>query len=361
MSALPQAVQAAAARADELIEEQAKLAAAQQPAPVELVEDPPTDPPAPEDPPTDPPAPADPPPTTVDEALAAAEHKYKVLQGKYNAEVPRLTRQAQEQEQGLRDMRQQLTNTQTLLASLNQGNAAPQPNAGASAPTPPQRLVKDDEIREFGPDLYDFIQRAAKEAVDVQGLTQPLEQRLSLAEEAVQTTVNSQVREAEIKVHATLDAEAPKWREQNEDPEFLAWLEEVDPYTGARRGEILTQAYQNHDSSRVVAFFNGFLNENAAITPQPPAPAPADDLLNPDPAPPEGLPLEGLIAPGTPKSGSDGGAPNEAGKRVWNRPQVVALYAKINEFTKKGTPAPKALQELEADLIRAQGEGRIQA
>jgi len=229
MSALPQAVQAAAARADELIEEQAKALAAQQqqPAPVELVipEDPPADPPAPEDPPTDPPAPADPPTLTVEESLAAAEHKYKVLQGKYNAEVPRLTRQAQEQEQGLRDMRQQLTNTQTLLASLNQGNAAPQPNAGASAPTPPQRLVKDDEIREFGPDLYDFIQRAAKEAVDVQGLTQPLEQRLSLAEEAVQTTVNSQVREAEIKVHEALDSQAPKWRQQNEDPLFLAWLE----------------------------------------------------------------------------------------------------------------------------------------
>lgn len=67
------------------------------------------------------------------------------------------------------------------------------------------------------------------------------------------------------------------------------------------------------------------------------------------------------MAPGTPKAGPQAGAPNEGGKRVWTHPQIVALYAKINEYTKKGKAAPKELQAEERDLMIAQREGRIQA
>lgn len=281
------------------------------------------------------------------------EHKYNVLQGKYNAEVPRLNRRVQEQDQELTDMRQRLTNTETLLASLNRGRAA-EGNDEASA-SPPRRLVKDEEIQEFGPDLYDFIQRAAEERLAAQmgQVTQTVEQRVAKAEQTAQGVAAAVAQSEEDRVIQMLFAEVPQWTKLNEDQEFLTWLNQRDPFSGQLRGEMLSQAFEAHDGPRVVAFFKGFLNENAVVTPQPPAP-PAGKKQ------PEGQSLEGLVAPGTPKAGPQAGAPNEAGKRVWTQPDITALYARINEFTKKGKAAPKELQAQERDLIAAQAEGRIQ-
>jgi hypothetical protein len=346
-SALPQAVQKQVDEANELIEKIYPVADSDAPAPAEGEEAPVL-----ED--TPPVEEVVPPNKEVD-----FEHKYNVLQGKYNAEVPRLSRQVQEQDGLISDIRQQLTNTQTMLASMSQGKSAVPNEEVVSPASPAPRLVQDDEIREFGPDLYDFIKRTAQEAVDIKAATQPLEQRLGKAEQQALSAVQSVARDQGEKVLNLLSREVPKWETQNTDEAFLTWLLEVDPYTGSERGKLLSQAFASHDGPRVVAFFKGFLNENAVVTTPTPAPAPPDET--PIATPAEGQGLEGLVAPGTPKSGVDSGAPNEAGKRVWTQPLVTDLYAKINEFTKRGKQAPKELRALEADLIRAQTEGRIQA
>jgi hypothetical protein len=244
-----------------------------------------------------------------------------------------------------------------MVASLNQGPVAPEDNAVAPV-TPPQRLVKDDEIHQFGADLHDFIKRTALETVQpgVQGLAR-LEQRISVTEQSVKDTAEVAAGNAVEKVLTQLDKKVPNWEVQNKDPRFIAWLDEVDPYAGSPRGELLSQAYAAHDGPRVVALFLGYQNENVALTPptsEPPAPAVEV------PAEPEAPGLEALVAPGTPKTRAQGDAPNEAGKRVWSQPDVTELYAKINEYTKKGKKVPKDLRAMEADLIRAQSTGRIQ-
>lgn len=291
--------------------------------------------------------PAAPPPPADD----TMEHKYRVLQGKYNAEVPRLQRQLQEQDTILRDMRQQLTNAQTTLASLSSGQ--PAPNAQPPA-QPAARRVKDEEIRQFGPDLYDFIKRTSLEAVEpeLSRVAQPIQQRLAKTEQAATSAAAAVAADAVQTMYTFLNDKVPDWTVLNELPEFLTWLEQKDPYAGAPRGQLLSQAYQANDGTRVAAFFLGFKNENAAVSPQPSAAPPAA------PAAPESQLLQ-LVAPGTPKAGPASGAPNDAGKRIWTRNDVTALYAKINEFTKKGKQAPAELRALEADLVRAQSENRI--
>lgn len=351
MSALPAAVQKQVDEANEMIDKLSQPAAPPAPETPPAAEggdpSPAAAPPAASEPPAAPP-PAEPP--------ADWQHKYNVLQGKYNAEVPRLTRQVQEQEQTLRELHTQLNNTQSLLASLNPGQSAQTPPAPA---TPPARLVKDEEIKEFGPDLVDLMRRVSQEAVAGKDTEiAELKQQMAGLGKTVEATANATAVTAEERVIGLLDERVPEWRVQNEDVGFLTWLNEVDPFAGEQRGELLSQAYIVHDAPRVVAIFQGYLNENAAVTPPTPAAAPAGDT---PPATPEGQQLESLVAPGTPKAGAHGGAPaDHAGKQIWNQSQVTELYAKINEFTKKGRPAPKALQDLEADLILAQAEGRIQ-
>jgi hypothetical protein len=240
-----------------------------------------------------------------------------------------------------------------MLASLSTGQ--PAPNAQPPA-QPAARRVKDEEIRQFGPDLYDFIKRTSLEAVEPEltRVAQPIQQRLAKTEQAATSAAATVAADAVQKMYTHLNEHVPDWTQLNELPEFLAWLGEKDPYAGVPRGQLLSQAYQANDGPRVSAFFLGFKNENAAITPQPgtappaaaPAPAPEAQLLQ-------------LVAPGTPKAGPASGAPNDAGKRIWTRNDVQALYAKINEFTKKNKPVPVELRQLETDLVRAQAENRI--
>lgn len=352
-SYLPQSVRAQVARADALIAGLQPGA----PAPAAPAAPAPQNTPNPVDPTAvaAPPAAA---PLTLEQTVADWEHKYKVLQGKYNAEVPRMQNQIRESEQLLRDMRQQLTNTQTMLASL--GNGQPAQNVAPPA-QPAQRRVKDEEIKAFGPDLFDFIKRASLEAVEPElaRVARPIEQRLSKTEQAATTAANTVNASAVERLYALLVEQVPDWEQLNEDrsPDgFLAWLGQRDPYAGVPREQLLAQAYEAHDGPRVVAFFKGFKNENALVTGQP-VTAPAETA----PAAQQESQMLQLVAPGTPKAGPSSGAPNDAGKRVWTRPDVQALYAKINEFTKKGKQPPAELRTLEADLIRAQSEGRVRA
>ena len=109
-----------------------------------------------------------------------AEHRYKVLQGKYNAEVPRLQAQNKELSERFSAMQNQLSATQALLAGMGQ-----QPQAPHLAQRPAQAsLVTPKEVTEFGADLYDFVKRAAQEVVAPQ--VHSLEERFRPIAQAVQ-------------------------------------------------------------------------------------------------------------------------------------------------------------------------------
>ena len=88
----------------------------------------------------------------------AAEQRFKVLQGKYNAEVPRLHQEKKQLEQQLAQMQSQLNSTQSILANFAQPPVTPQ------APQE-QPLVTAQEVKEFGADLIDVVRRVAREEV----------------------------------------------------------------------------------------------------------------------------------------------------------------------------------------------------
>jgi hypothetical protein len=288
------------------------------------------------------------------------EKKFRVLQGKYNAEVPRLSQQIRELTSQNQNLQSQLTTTQALLTSLGRQQASAP--AGTPVPAPAaagKKLVKDEEVKNFGADLYDFIQRAAREvmpaaapaasspqvAQEVQQVRQQVEQ---LSTEAAQTKQQKMV--------TMLNEQVPSWEQVNADPEFLAWLNQTDPYSGTQRLELFDQAAGRFDGPRVVAFFKGFQNEHAAVTPPPsqtPAPAAAA-------APPAGTPatLERLVAPGTAKAGA-AGAPNEAQKRVYTRAEFEDFVRRKNQFVVKGRKVPDTMVAEERELLKAANEGRI--
>lgn len=270
-----------------------------------------------------------------------AEHKYKVLQGKYNKEVPRLQHELRSVSEENDQLRQRLNDMEATIASFK---------AAKERPQPPD--ISEEEREQFGDDLIDLISRVSKRDLlpeiekrlkDVDGRVKQVDQKVASTEESM----------AESKRRETLEALAravPDWEQQNEDPKFLEWLNDEEPSVGVPRGRLLTHAFQANDANRVIWFFKGFQKENAADT--------TDATPSPEKKKEPQQKLDDYVAPGSPKTGT-ASAPNESGKRVWTRDDIKAFYAEKNEFVKKGKKLPDKLVKLERDLFKAQTEGRL--
>lgn len=347
MSALPKAVQKQVEEANRLAEQ---LAQERQ----DQLQPPPGDPPAP-DSGTSPAAAAQPPPdggTPPPPAPAEGwEHKYRVLQGKYNAEVPRLQHQVNEQSTVIEQLRQQMTATQGMLSAFAQNRVAA-PGSQSSAPAAPSRLVKDEEVKEFGEDLTDFIKRVAQDAIlpAVEQRLQPVQQQVAEMRGVSEEDRRRALQAAHEQLVATLDREIPDWRQQNNDPLFLEWLTQADSYSGVTRKALLTQAYEGFDAPRVIAFFRGYRNENAVVTPPAGAAAPA-----PQPGASQRT-LDDFVAPGAPKPGTTS-APNGAGKRTWTQAEIQHFYtaAAAGQFRNN----KQRRDEIEREIHAAVTEGRV--
>lgn len=291
-----------------------------------------------------------------------AEHRYKVLQGKYNAEVPRLQQQTKELSQANQALQNQLASTQALLAGL--GQQARPPVLQQQAPQP--SLVTAKERTEFGEDLYDFVKRAAQEVVAPQvhsleerfrPVAQTVQQLAPAVQQNREDTARIGAESAHEKMCNGLDDLAEGWETVNASPEFHAWLDTVDPYAGAKRGAMLAQAYGSGDVTRVAAFFTGFTKEHAAVAPSGQQPQPAAQGTTPGATP--NVSLASLAAPGTGIGGpAAAGTPNESGQqRVYTSAEIQAFYRDVQRGGYRGREADK--QAIEKDIFLAQKQGRV--
>lgn len=277
---------------------------------------------APAEPAPVPPAPVEPVPAPID-----YEHKYKVLQGKYNAEVPRL--------------QQQVGSLETLLGSMQQ-----QQKAAEQTPAPAKKaasLLTEEEIEDYGPEMIDVIQRAARQMMEPE-LDTLRNENAQLKEQVGGVTQNVQLSAREA-MFSSLSDQIPNWQAVNKDPSFKEWLQEVDLYSGAVRHQMLLAAFERNDTARVAAFFNGYLGENALVTPADPAAQ----------APANKVDLNTLVAPGSAHEGSQ--RAQEGEKRIWMEADVAKFYADVTAGKFRGKEKEK--NRLEKDIFNAGNEGRI--
>lgn len=325
---IPEAVRRASARADDLARAVGAAGVPElepQPESMPLVAEPVAEPEQPQSQLLPEPAPA---PPEYD-----WEQRYRTLQGKYDREIPAL---------------------HGRLASLEQLLAATQAplRAEPATPVPTTTVVIPPEDEEtYGAELIAAARRWAM--AEVQPRIAQLEHQLGElrgGQQQIRTeTVQSRIERA-------LDADseiAVRWRELNHDPEFLAWLAQVDPFAGEPRQMLLNKAAGAGDAARCIRFFKTYLAEHTAVT----QPSPAVSAQTaPVPAQAEPRPtLESLAAPGRPSGSAPSGAPAE--KRVWTNPQITAFYRACTNGDYRTREAEKI--RIEEDIIAAAREGRI--
>jgi hypothetical protein len=161
-------------------------------------------------------------------------HRFDVLQGKYNAEVPALRKE---------------------LSTLSEQIKAAGSQESGTAVQRAQEAMSDlteAEIDEYGPDLVNFIKRVAGNAAssggnDLQEVKTQLEQMR-----------DEKTQDATARFWVDLEAQVPSFRAINADASFHQHLAGVDPLSGMTRQQLLLDAQHALDPYRVAAIFKSF-------------------------------------------------------------------------------------------------------
>lgn len=328
---IPEAVRAAAARAEEFYKKPES--------------DPPQDA-APSDPAPEPEAaPKDPTPepSVTPESNADSdqswEHRYRSMKGRFDR-----TNEAN------RVLSERVTDLERMLSTMS---AQPAQAPGDASLTPAQRarLLTQEERNEYGEEFLDVVGRRAKEELGSE--VSSLKDELARVTAQLNGVSGNIVQDARERMTAALTQKVPNWLKVNDDPNFLQWLSLPDVYSGAIRHGLLSAAWERNDTPRVLAFFQGFLSDEAATDP-----ANGQDDTNgaqPQAAAPNGkVPLESFAAPGRAKTAA-AGAPAE--KPFFTRAQITQFYVDCAAGKYAGRDADKG--RFEASIFEAQREGRI--
>lgn len=198
------------------------------------------------------------------------EHKYKVLKGKYDAEIPELSSR-------LVTLGSTLEQQASMIEDLQR--RAQQP-ATAQAPTetpaPKVDVIDEAEFEGYGESIVKLVRQLnalarQKEpaATTSGGFTPEMEQRIQRMEQRV-------ISNAETEYFTGLDQSVPEWRALNKDPRFLAWLQILDPITEIRRIDAIKRGAQNLNVRQVSAIFNAYKKEAGIVT----KPAPIKKDIN---------------------------------------------------------------------------------
>ena len=179
------------------------------------------------------------------------ERKFKSLQGRH--ETFAKTAQAQQE---------RLNQLEGLLATLQATGKTPQ-QPEAPRELQAKRLITDAEVDEYGNELLDVMGRRTKEVLSPE--IQALNEKIAKLENRVEGATKVIAKTQQGALYTTLAGQVPEWRQINHSPDFKNWLQNLDPYSGKKRHEMLKEAFGRQDSRRVVSFFKGFLTEATGL------------------------------------------------------------------------------------------------
>ncbi len=230
------------------------------------------------------------------------KRRYDVLNGKYQAEIPRMAAE-------IRSLKERLS------------QVAARANVPAS---PAPSKLSQEEVEEYGEKFIDVVKRAAAEVVpsDVDEMKQTVEQ-----------LKGESVRMARDRFFGDLNRMSPQWEQLNEDKGFLTWLAGIDPFSGQNRQDLFDQASAQFDAWRVANFFNSYGSENRTEQPV--------SQLDP---------IAQQIEPPTQRVSVP-----PPGKKIWSTDEISRFYADL----RAGRVNRDEAARMEQDIFAAQTERRI--
>ena len=269
------------------------------------------------------------------------EQRYKSLHGRF-----------EQQAQTTRQLHERLAHLDNLIATMQAKGA--DPAAATAPPAAPtySKATTSQDVNDYGEDLLNVIGRRSRDEYAPE--FDKLAQRLNKLEGRVEGVGTVLERDQKTSVYQGLDQHVEGWRDINKHPVFKQWLQQLDPFSGRPRQEMLTEAFSRHETGRVVAFFRGFLSEAAG--PPPEGTSPGSSAPHQPNGNGSGKPsLEDFAAPGRARSAPQDLPPD---KPVYTTAEITKFFADKRVGKWRGREAEA--EAIERDIFQAQHEGRIQ-
>ncbi len=243
------------------------------------------------------------------------EQKYKVLQGKYNKELPK---------------------TQGEISSLKEKIAYLEGVISSSKPKEEEVKKVDPEMEAFketNPELWAAIDKLRGEDKKI---ISELQKKLESLEQVTVSTVQD-------KFTRTLKTNVPDWEEVAADPEFFNWLQVKDRFTSMKRYDLLSNAVKFQDVDATTAIYEEYKKTlQKEETPSKP-----------------NINKEEIVVPKT-KGASAGTTPNkEPQKKIYTEEEILSFYRDKANGNRRKLSAKKIL-EMDTEYSLAIQEGRIQ-
>ena len=267
------------------------------------------------------------------------EQRYKSLQGRFETE-----RKASQ------SMADRLQHMENLIAAMQaQGAQAPEERPAAAVPKVKPKLVTEQEAADYGEEMLTVVGKRAREEFSPE--FEELGERIKRLEGSVSGVGKFIDQNQQQTVYQGLDEHVPDWRMINKHDAFKAWLTMPDPFSGRRRQDMLKEAYDRHETGRVVAFFRGFLSEATGTPPEPSSPGNSAPQSNGSGKPS----LEDFAAPGRARSAPQQLPPD---KPVYTTASIAKFMDDKRTGKYRGREAEA--EAIERDIYQAQHEGRLQ-
>ena len=245
------------------------------------------------------------------------EQRYKSLEGKYRAEVPRLHAEIKELGQKLEQTTRETPKDDHIT----------------------ETSVSPEDVENYGQDLIDLIQRQAKAtSASLQSRLDQLAQENAQLKQQLSGVSESVASTTQQTVLTQLAKYVPNWEQVNVDPEFIKWLADFDQMSGSTRQDLLNAAFEAGDAHRLGVIFQAYLKTKPQA-----------------PATPKPNPLEKQVAPGNSRNGSQ--IPNaNPHERIWKAEDIAAFY---DEARTGNNYSPDEIRKIEKEIDLAVAEGRV--
>lgn len=241
------------------------------------------------------------------------EHKYRVLQGKYSAEVPRMSEEIRE-----------------LKASIQELKEVKAPQASE---VDLKSMTPESVVEQFGEDFAAAVGAIAERIAAKQGkvLRDEFEPKVTaVTERTAQTARQEFMRD--------LTAIVPDWKSIDVEDGFTAYLDEVDELSGNTRRDFFNSADASNNAQRIAKFFASYKATKAPVKPVPQVES--------------RISIDNQLSPST-SSRSE----SVPGKRYWTQADIRKFY----QDQRRGLISDQEAKRIESDIFAAQGEGRLAA
>lgn len=276
------------------------------------------------------------PPAPAKPSYEELEQKFRSLQGMFNPMMQKLEGEKRELAAQVNQLTQRLTELEQQAAQTRESGS------------PQQTFVRPEEVEEYGADFMDVVGRKAKEvayesvqrAEAAERQATELAKRLAQLEQQFGSVAQQTYASAEERFLSILGKKVPDYQQLNYDEHFLSWLAQRAPGTMTTRQSLLTDAYQAGDVDTVAWYFDTFKEESGR----------SQRTQQVDTRRAE------MAAQAAPRT-SGNGQTNSRVEKTWTSAEVRKFYS---EGT-KGKYSPEEYSRIEADIFKAQQEGRYVA